>query len=130
MNVKFLSILPSIFIFLLGSCQPFETGIVAQSITMTADPVTITTSQNLKMVATVVFAGQAGSPQLFSVRFLNGTETLAEGVVSGIRTVTKDIPVTKSMNGTLTIKARVFRNNSTDTSSIDSQSVLVTVNIP
>jgi hypothetical protein len=119
-----------IIIFLLNSCQPFETALVAKSITMTADPATITTSQNLKVVATVVFVGQEGSPEQFSVRFLNGTEILAEGVVSSNSTAIKDISVTKTMNGTLSIKARVFRTNSTDTSSIDSQPVTVTVNIP
>jgi hypothetical protein len=116
-------------LFLLNSCQPFETALVAKSITMMADPVTITTSQNLKVVATVTFAGQEGSPEQFSVRFLNSTEILAEGVVSSNSTVTKDIPVTKTMNGTLTITARVFRTNSTDTT-VESQPVTVTVNIP
>lgn len=121
-----------VFLFgslLLISCGPFETALGAKSITITADPVTITTSQNLKLVARVVFTGQEGSPEEFSVRFLNGTEILAESVVSGNETATKEILVTKAMNGTLTIKAKVFRTNSNDTA-VESQPVTVTVNIP
>jgi hypothetical protein len=118
-------------LFLISSCgEVIDKVISPQSITLTANPGAITISQNLKLVATVVFTGGLGSPEQFSVRFLNGTEILAESVVSGNKTATKDIPVTKAMNGTLTIKARVFLTNSTDTSSVNSQPVIVTVNIP
>jgi hypothetical protein len=51
-------------------------------------------------------------------------------VVSNDETVTKDIPVTKSMNGTLTIKAKVFFTNSPDSLGPESQPVTVTINIP
>jgi hypothetical protein len=121
-------------LFSISSCaQEFITYILLPSaITVTADPGTIVKSQNLKLAATVDFGkGGVGSPEEFSVRFLNGTETLAESVISKDKTATKDILVTKSMNGTLTIKASVFRNNSTNVSSIvESQPVTVTVNIP
>ena len=129
MKLKHLSTL--IFgLFLLNSCVEKTDPLIApNSVTVTADPFKITTVQNLKLVATVVFTGGLGSPEQFSVRFLNGTETLAESVVSGNETATKEIPVTKAMNGTLTIKARVFRTNSTDTA-VESQVLTVTVNIP
>jgi hypothetical protein len=120
-------------ILLLNSCEygPTDNTWMAQSITLTADPLTITTNQNLRLNAKVVFlVGPEGGPHLFSVRFLDGTKILAEGVVSNDKTVTKDIPVTKSMNGTLTIKAKVFYTNFPDPVNVDSQPVTVTINIP
>lgn len=126
--VKFHVILCTLL--LLSSCQVTDPLLFPKSIAMTASPSTITTSQNLKLVATVVFEGVEGSPDQFSVRFLNGTKILAEGVVSGDKTVTKDIPVTKSMNGVLTIKAKVFFPGNPDALNIESQPVTVTVNIP
>jgi hypothetical protein len=115
---------------LLSSCQPSDPLLSPKSVAMTASPSTITTSQNLKLVATVIFEGQEGSPAQFSVRFLDGAKILTEGIVSGNETVTKDIPVTKSMNGILTIKAKVFFTGSPEASNIESQPVTVTINIP
>jgi hypothetical protein len=117
-------------LFFLNSCYTIDPALYPKSIAVTATPSTITTSQNLKLVATVIFEGQEGTPSQFSVRFLNGTQILAEGVVSSDETVTKDIPVTKSMNGLLTIKAKVFFPGNPDASNIESQPVTVTVNIP
>jgi hypothetical protein len=97
---------------------------------MTASPITVATSQNLKLVATVIFEGVEGTYADFSVRFLNGTNILAEGIVSGNKTVTKEIPVTKSMNGMLTIKAKVFFTGKPDASNVESQPATVDINIP
>jgi hypothetical protein len=129
MKLKNLSVLILGLIFLDSCREPTEYILFPKSITMTADPGTIATSQNLKLAATVIFEGSYGIPEDFSVRFSNGTEILVESAISRNKTTSKDIPVTKAMNGTLTIKARVFRTNSTDTA-VESQPVTVTVNIP
>jgi hypothetical protein len=131
---RFWIVLTLISLVLLNSCWPGHTpertwG--AKSVTLTIDPVTITTNQNLRLDAKIDFLkGEEGGPSNFSVRFLDGTKILAEDVVSNDETVTKDISVTKAMNGTLTVKARVFFTNTPDSFSIESQPVTVTINIP
>lgn len=129
MRIKYLFRLIFALVLLISCKGGGDTLVSPMSVTMTATPSTLTTSQNLKLSASVVFTGGIGSPDQFAVRFLNGTEILIESAISIDNTASKEIPVTKAMNGTLTIKARVFRNNSTDTA-VDSQPVIVTVNIP
>jgi hypothetical protein len=130
MKFQRLSVLMLGLVLIFSCAQVYTTYILSpSSVVVMADPGTIAASQNLKLVAKVDFVGQEGTPEDFSVRFLNGTEILAESVISKDKTATKNILVTKSMNGTLTIKARVFRTNSTETT-VESQPITVTVNIP